>query len=364
MFLTHPFHGAFGLDIGDLSIKLIALKPKWKYKHGRYFEVAEMRSISLPPGYIVNGEIQQPEMVRRKILKMLSKTESRKAIKTPWVVADLPEPASFLKMIELEIPEEELTEDDIKFQAKKHLPLDLDKAYIDWQVIKSENNHTKYTKVLLAAAEKNMADIYTYLLESIGLSPLALEFEGIAVARAMITATKNYEGEARTILDLGATRSSLIIYDQDSIQFTQNLDFSGEILTTAIAQELKMEHAKAEKIKIENGLAHNSKYPRYIKIVSEMADKLVDEINEALNFYQGHFDSTNKITHITMCGGLANLKNLDKVLSKKLTIETAPGRAWKNLLHPKKDYLCQVDGLPYSSAIGLALRASTYFENY
>ena len=60
-----------------------------------------------------------------------------------------------------------------------------------------------------------------------------------------------------------------------------------------------------------------------------------------------------------MCGGFSNLKNLDKVLTQKLKIETAPGRAWKNLLNPNENYFLNVDGLPYASAIGLALRAAS-----
>jgi len=37
-----------------------------------------MRSISLPPGYIVNGEIQQPEMVRKNYLDFLEKQKIEK----------------------------------------------------------------------------------------------------------------------------------------------------------------------------------------------------------------------------------------------------------------------------------------------
>lgn len=361
MFIRNPFQGAFGLDIGDLSIKLIQLKPKWHYKNGDYFEVSEMRSISLPPGYIVDGEIQQPEMVRKKIIKLLEKTETKKAIKCPWVVADLPEPKSFLKVIELDIPKNEITNEDVEFQAKKHLPIDSKDAYFDWQIIGSSLNNGG-TKILIGAAAKNTTDIYTYLLESVGLSPLALEFEGVSIARALITAEKNYTGEARTLLDLGATRSSLIIYDQETIQFTQNLNFSGEIFTTALAQELKIEHSKAEKLKIENGLVHNKKYPKYIKIASQMANNLAKEIDNALEFYYNHFNNTNKITRITMCGGLANLKNLSQVLTQKLKIESAPGKPWKNLAHPDLKYFSNIDGLPYVSAIGLALRAVNSIE--
>lgn len=362
MFLRNPFYSAYGLDIGDLTIKLIQLEANWRFGCGYYFKVKEMRSISLPPGYIVNGEIQQPEEVRKKLLKLLDKTEKRKAVKCPWVVADLPEPKSFLKVIDIDLPEEELTKEDVEFQAKKHLPLDFDQTYIDWQVVPNNKPNSKTTRLLIGAAAKSTADIYTYLLESVGLTPLALEFEGVAIARAMITADKSYINEARAILDLGATRSSLIIYDQNTLQFTKEIDFSGEILTTAIAQELKVDYPTAEKLKIENGLLPNTLYPKYIKAVSETTENLITGIQKALDFYYGHFSDANKVTHITMCGGLARLKNLDLVISQKVGITSAPGHVWKNLKNPQTDYMENVDGLDFVSALGLALRAVNYLE--
>ncbi len=119
MFLHHPFTNAFGLDIGDLSIKLVRLSPRQSWRGRPYFVVAEARSLQLPPGAIVNGEIQQPEMVRHKLLLLLGKEGTRKTIKHPWVVSSLPEPKTFLKLIELPIPAAELTSEEVAFQAKK-----------------------------------------------------------------------------------------------------------------------------------------------------------------------------------------------------------------------------------------------------
>jgi Tfp pilus assembly PilM family ATPase len=65
MLLRSPFSGAFGLDIGDLSIKLVQLIPSAFYER-QYFKIKELRTTSLPPGLIVNGEIQQPELIRKK----------------------------------------------------------------------------------------------------------------------------------------------------------------------------------------------------------------------------------------------------------------------------------------------------------
>ena len=95
MFDRNPFDDAFGLDIGDLSLKLIQLSVSQK-KGSPIYKIKNSRQIALPAGYIVNGEIQQPEMVRKKLLQLLDKEGYGKKITSPWVVADLPEPKTFL----------------------------------------------------------------------------------------------------------------------------------------------------------------------------------------------------------------------------------------------------------------------------
>ncbi len=358
MFLRNPFAGAFGLDIGDLSIKLVKLKRHHLPRQAASYIIEEMRTIGLPPGYIVDGEIQQPEMVRKKILQLLGKDGGKfKPIKTPWVIADLPEPQTFLKTITVETGPEELNEEDIIYQARKHLPFDLNEAYLDWQITNA-GTAEKNSKIIIGATSKIVADSYTYLLESADLQPIALEIEAASIARALVTAEKDYTNEARAILDLGATRSSLIIYDHNTIQFSTNINFSGEIATTAIMQALKIDYAVAEKMKIENGLTYFKEKPGYLKTITKLTDKLIDEIKAAVVFYQEHFPEPSPITHITMTGGVANLKNLGETVSRKLKISAGPGNTWKNLRLKEVNNNLKDAGMTYSSAVGLALRAA------
>ncbi|HLD61066.1 MAG TPA: type IV pilus assembly protein PilM [Patescibacteria group bacterium] len=359
MFLTNPFPGAFGLDIGDLAIKLVLLSRHRRLGRGSYFKIEEVRSTSLPPGLIVNGEIEQPEIVRKKILHLLGRDGSSKPIKSSWVVADLPEPKTFLKLIEIELPEKELLYEDVAYFAKKHVPFELEETYLDWQVMDSLEARNRTVQVLIAAVPKIIADSYTYLLESVGLTPLAFEIEAMPLARTLITHTKDYTGQARVILDLGATRSSFVVYDFDRIQFSTNLDFSGELVTTAISQGLKIDHEAAEKLKIKNGLEYDKEQPRYLKMVSDLVEGLIEEIKKNLSFYKEHFRETNPITHITMSGGLAELKNLDVVLSQKLRIPAQTGNAWKNIGNFAPTAKDLGAGLSYASAIGLAMRAAS-----
>lgn len=359
---TNPFPQAFGLDIGDLSLKLVQLNNISNRWSGPRYQARAVRSLHLPYGLIVNGELQRPEQVRHYIKKLLQGNgKTQKSVKSPWVVAGLPETQSFIKLIIIDKPEDEIIEDDIVFEAKKHIPFtEKDKYYMDWYALPPTETIKNKTRVLIGAIPKLIADSYTYLLESLGLGVVGLEIEALSIARSMVTASKVYTNEARALLDTGATRSSLIIYDNDSIQFSTSLAYSGELLTTAIAQPENISYEEAERIKRESGLAYTKNKKAYAALM-KVTDQLVTDIQKSIQFYYTHFSAGNKITHITMCGGVANMKKLSDVLTLKLKIECAPGQVWKNLgIAWKKVYpgASESESLTYATAIGLALRAA------
>lgn len=359
---SHPFPNAFGIDISDLSVKVVKLQNVSHRRRNASYELQDYRSIALPPGLIVNGIIQEPEKVRKYISHLLEgRKKHEKPIKGHWAVASIPEAQSFVKLIHIpkEIPD--IIEEEIIDIAKKHIPFDEDDSFFDWQILPQKKGQTKSTAILLVATPQTIARNYTYLIESLGLGVVALENEALSISRAMVTAQKAYDGEARAILDLGATHSSMIIHDHDIIQFTVSLPYSGELVTTALSQRLQISREDAEKIKTKYGLFANTK-SKYGKkawsVIASQTNTLMKEVQKAINFYYSHFPNADKVTKIVLSGGAANLKRLDDVMSHKLHIDCTRGNPWKNLSHRKKINLKVQTSLGYATAVGLALRAA------
>lgn len=357
MFNT-PFPNAFGLDISDLSIKLVQLENTSNRFLGSYsYKIKNAREITLPAGLIVNGEIIQPEKVVSYIIKILQGTKKgEKKINSSWVVASLPELQSFIKLIVLNKDKEEIIDEDILIEAKKHIPFTEDeKYYLDWDILPSIKEKT--TRILISAIMKETADSYTKLLESVGLGIVALENEALSIARSTVTASKEYKNEARGLLDIGATRSSFIVYDNETVQFTADFDFSGELLTVALSQKMKISREEAEEIKIKYGLQYKQQKQIW-SLLMDYSKNFAAELRKAIYFYYSHFPETNRIKHITMCGSGSTLKHLDKVLSLELKNECRLGHVWKNLNNKKTLELDEKKYLGYATAIGLALRAA------
>ncbi len=355
--LFNPFPNAIGIDISDISIKAVQLKNVSPFRKKASYELITARSTQLPHGLITNGVLNNPETIRKYIFHLLRKsTEEEKPIRAPWVAASVPDNQGFLKLIRLEKEPEDIIEEDILIASQKHVPFEEDNYYLDWQIVPNYEKTNSYTNILIGSIPKNIADMYTYLLESLGLVVIALEIGALSAARAMITANKEYNGEARAILDIGASRSTITIFDHDHIQFSSSVPYCGEVLTTSISQKLHMSYDEAEMKKKAYGLEYtnNKTWP----ILAKLTDELVDQIKKTLNFYYSHFPEANKITHITMCGGGSSLKNLDKVLSLKLKIPSRIGHVWKNLFSPKPINMDEIKSSRFTKAVGLALRAA------
>lgn len=355
---TNPFHNAFGIDINDESIKVVQLANHSGSSRTPMYHYVTHRETRLPTGLIVNGEILEPETVRKYLMHLLKGNGKKKdRISGSWAVVSVPSSQSFLRHIQLPKPAADVIEEDVHISAKKHIPFSDDDYYIDWQIV-SNDQYGDVTDVLIGAIPRAIANIYTYLVESVGLGVIALEIEDLAIARSMITHGKVYSGEARAVLDLGANRSSLIFYDHDIIQFSMGLHFCGQDLTNAIAEALKISPAEAEKKKKKVGSDYKKGKGTQFSVTKKMIDSLTIEIKRAITFYETHFPEPNTVTHITMCGGTSHLSGLSELLSKKLSIEAKPGNVWKNLHADKSIPISHPSHLGLASAIGLALRAA------
>jgi type IV pilus assembly protein PilM len=357
---VNPFPNAFGLDIGDLSIKAVQLRNVSGRKRSPQYELVNTKSTRLPYGLIANGELQQPEKIRSYINHVLhdTKTDRSKRITSPWVVASIPDTQSFIKLITIPKPPTDIIHDDVVIEAQKHIPFEKEKYYLDWQIMHGNSEEGIETHVLIGAVSKTIADSYAYLIESLGLGVISLEIQSLALARSMITADKIYKDEARMILDLGAARSTCIVYDHDMIQFSNTIPYSGELLIATLAQTLKISPKNAKQAIHTHGLNMKGQDKRTWSIINMAVTQLVNHIQQRIDFYYSHFADVHTITHITMCGGGSNLPKLEDVLSHTLNIECAKGHPWKNLSAKQSINMSQETTLHYATTIGLALRAA------
>lgn len=374
MFFYNRYNYPIGLDISDSSLKLVQLK-KTNGKIG----IQALSKINLPEGLFKNGEIKNQEKIIKAINNLINKPKYGN-VTTREVITCLPESKTFIKLIEIQKTEENILK-TIETEIKKHVPMEINEIYFDWQLIK---DFPDKQLVLIGAAPRNTVNQYIDLLDKAKLSIAALEIEPVALCRCLLT-EENYkfEGNANQnygIIDIGANRSNMTVYSKNTILFSFTMPISGNEITKKIAETLKIDAKKAEKAKIICGLDENKAKGIIKNTLYKMIKELTEKINKSIIFYGRHFPDYGPIDKILLCGGGANIKNLDKILSKYLSIEVERGDALINLNEDRQKIAkifsethilntgfssknknktskrTQNDSITFSTAIGLALR--------
>ena len=317
---TLPSKSPLGIDISDLSLKLVQLK---KTRRGIFMQA--LSRIEVPENYIDSGIIKNRKGVLALLQKMLKETIFGK-ITSREAVASLPEVKTFAKLIAVDYSGKNLGR-AVEHEMEKHIPFDPHDINYDWQLIKKEGG---IKKILINVAPKNIADDYAGLLIAAGLIPVALEIEAVSICRSILPPAHCAKGTT-FIVDVGATRSSLIAYAGGSILFTISLPVSGKKYTKIIAEKLGLSPEKAEAAKIICGLNQKAAEGIIAKILEEMTSELVKKIKTGISYLNTHYPEFGHVSQIYLCGGGANLEGLDAILTKKITIDTSIGNIFTNI---------------------------------
>lgn len=357
----------FGIDISDLSLKIIKLKKK-----GDSLALASFGEMELKPGIIEGGEIKDEAALSETIKKALAQVKGDK-LKTKYVVASLPEEKAFLQVIQMPPMEEAEMKKAVYFEAENYIPLPIEKVYLDAQIVKPVSGNLDHIDVLIVALPQKTVDSYLTSFQKSGLKPLVFEMESQAVARSLVKGEKSLE--PLLLIDLGATRASFVIFSGHSLRFTTSLPFSSQKFTENIAKNFKISLKEAEALKKKHGI-EEGKGKEIFDILKPDLTNFVDKIKTYLNYYQTHFShehilpalggearqgrpDSRAVQKIIFCGGASNLKGLDNFLSQELQLQIITGNPWSNILpNPLKEVpeLPYQESLKYATALGLALR--------
>lgn len=386
MALFDPLSNAFGLDIGDRTFKLVQFS-KRRYGAARY-RLCAWGSVDVAEGVMEKGEIKDMDKAVEAIGRLLNTADGKLSGRA--TVACLPEAKTFIKIIEIKRgASEPVLRKALISEIEQNIPLPLEEIYFDWQVLdadqpaeedegssdpkdqaEAEKQADEKTdapvgkdRVLLGAAPKKLVNDYTALLEKAGLAPVALEIEATALSRAIIPEKENID-EAVGILDIGATRSSLVIYDRGALQISISIPISGMAITKLISGSLDISINDAELLKRECGLDANRCEDKMWKILLPLIDDMTEKVRNALRFYKIGFPDGKKIERLYLCGGGAQFHEIDTVLSRKLTIKVRRGDALSNLDPKQPPAFPKDNALMYATAIGLGIRAADESEKY
>ena len=305
---------AFGLDISDTSIKFFQLS-----KYRTRFEIEAYGQKNIESGLVSRGSIKDVKKLSQILATMLK--EYKDGGLSNYVVFSVPDEQVFLKSVTMpQISAEELGS-SILVEAERSMPIDIESAYLDYHIIKSDEGNGNM-EVLLAASPKKEVDAFIEVVECAGLTPIIAEPEIAAIARSVIL-TQDAK-TAAVIVEIGANRTRLIGFDNNSVISTGSVNFSADLINQLMAEKLKIDIKEAKKIKWDKNLFEDSKYGSTAKLVLEKPlDVVIKEIKNNIDAWQTELQNNDggfSPKKVIISGGGANIPTLVEKLQTALKI--------------------------------------------
>ncbi|MBK5215421.1 MAG: pilus assembly protein PilM [Candidatus Pacebacteria bacterium] len=336
------------IDISDQSIKYGELKITPEGLH-----LSKYGKEKIPEGVVVSGKIEKEE----ELVKILRKIKEKENLN--FIRVSLPEEQMYLFTLSIPKTNDEDIRDMILLQIEGYVPLKAPDVVFDYDIIEEDNQNILIEVVAIA---NSTIESYMSVFKKADLVPVSFEIEAQALARAVIP---SYEADPIMIVDLGETRTGISISKNGRVYLTTTLSIGGADLTNMIAKNFSLSFAEAEKMKLEYGLNTGSKAENIFPAILNGISVLRDEINKQYIYWETH-NSNNpkhqKINHIILCGGDANLTGLSDYLEVSLKVKVENANVWINILNIEKSVpeISFEESLSYATVLGLALGGYLY----
>ena len=320
--MKNPFqkHTVIGIDISDKNIEILHLNGK---------EIISYARTLLPEGLVRDGIILKKEPLAEVLKKALLSAKpksidpSKEKIK---VVINLPESKAFFHKIEVRSDNENITKEDVLKEAKKIIPIDLNKANWDYIEIGSRLEDSGYIKdIVFVGTLKEIVDNYKETIEMTGAEIVAVDMESLALGRSLLPSIrKTIKKGSIMIVDIGSRTTNINIFNsKNTLSSSVILPIGGGQFTEAIASEMKIDYDKAEQIKREVGFTNTGSDSNASLALQTLFKKITSEILRAIAFYEK--ENKESIVNIILAGGSSLLPSIDIYMSEETSKDVKLG---------------------------------------
>lgn len=345
---------AFGLDISDLTVKVGDLE-----RRGDTIRANYLGEFSIPEGLIVDGEIQkEPEFTA--VIREWFRGEQARPVRIRTCIASLPEEKSFVRILELPNVKADDVGHAVRWEVEGVVPLPAEEIFYDYELVVGSTPAAGHRDVLITAFPKKIIESYYRVIAGAGLLPLALELESQAISRAVVTDA--LAAQSLILIDIGAVRTSFIIFAGGSLVFTKSVAIGGRDFERSIADGLGVPIEEAREIKIEAGISRTYRGGRVWRALEPLLVRMASELKDVLAFFRDHprrlHAELADISAVYLCGGDANLIGLERYLATAVKKPTVLAEPFARLALPPGAVppIPRNDALKYTTTIGLALR--------
>lgn len=334
-----------GIDLGTHSVKVAELRSS--------FRTQELIGFWQAPLGPTSGTLPTLEE-QLAALATLSLTVGTRA---DVVVVSLPGAGTATHRLSFPFSDSRRLEQTLGFEVEGQIPFDLADVVYDYDVlsqVRAKGKGVARTELLVGVARRAAVSDLMAGLTALGLDPRIVTLPGLALQQLPLPLDPK-PGGSDAVLDLGHSRSNLVIRDSGRAIFARSFDGGGLGLTLALARAGNLSIPEAEVLKERSSLLQGD--PETQQLLTRALLPVIREVRQTLKQVEGL--AKKGADRLWLTGGTASLDGLPELLARELGIEVTrvsslplEGKTPGKSLGPE-------EARQGSLALGLALRGHT-----
>lgn len=233
-----------GIDIGTRLIKVAEVRS------GRPPVLTNVGIAPTPEGAVDSAGIIDKNAVAATIKKLLADS----GISAKHAAFALAGQNAVVVRI-LEVPRMNPAElrQHMEWEIQRNIPFADTRVQSAYEVIHRPNAdpNDSNMEVILAVAQQDAVNGLVDVADKVGLEPYAIDVEPLALGRSLLLTQSEMQSKAVVVINLGASATSIDIYDQGLLSFPRILPTGGDMQTRAVAERLMISEQEAEQLKIQ-----------------------------------------------------------------------------------------------------------------
>ncbi|HAJ57809.1 MAG TPA: hypothetical protein DCL35_08650 [Candidatus Omnitrophica bacterium] len=256
------------------------------------------------------------------------------------------------RYIELPLMNKSELESSMKFEIEKYVPFPLGEVSADYAIVNEMREKAKMS-VLIAAAKNDLVAKKCNIAKEVNLNLKAIDLDCLALANfAAELAGMREKGSCYGIINIGRAVSNIDILVDGIPYLSRDIFIGGDDMTKKMAEDLELEYAEAEKLKIDPG----KKKDELMAVWDPVLNNLASEIRVSLDYFEAR--NNRAVDRIYVTGGSSRMDGIEAYLKHLLAVEVSKLDYAGKL---KFDETVDVNEFKTSSdflaiALGLALR--------
>jgi len=310
-----------GVDLGSHAIKLVECSAD----HGGV-AVRRVGTAATPAGAIDNGLVVEPQLVADTVRELLRATGA-----APGSVASaVTDPSLVATRIPMPRTTEANLRRSIRFEARRHVPFDVDQSEIQCQILDPAGTDEQMS-VLLVAVRREVVEGRVEALQAAGLTPAIVDLVQFANLRSQVYANSDPSIFDQTVglIHLGHSFTEMTMVYRGAFVFPRIVPIAGQNMDRAIMSALNLDAEEARRLKESQAVACTREELALLpeaqrqvsQIITPVLEEIVRDIQRSLNFLASQFQfdpAKGAVDRIVLSGGTARLRNLAQYLATAL----------------------------------------------